>query len=156
MTTPNASNLDAAELFRIGAEVQGIIDSAEHEVRTYDGWYRFSEWAATLAFVLRRLLEHGDIETLREAISCYRAAQDGNNAAYERGRARQEKECAEAVRRHELAVKVECPYCGAAPGVVCRSTGPSTEGHAKGVHDHTARYRAATSDKGQRAEVRQA
>jgi hypothetical protein len=52
-------------------------------------------------------------------------------------------EYAEAVRRHELAITAECPYCGAAPGLVCRTAGPSGIGHPKGVHDHRDRYRAA-------------
>jgi hypothetical protein len=49
----------------------------------------------------------------------------------------------EAERRHELAITAECPYCGAAPGLACRTRGPSGVGHPKGVHDHADRYRAA-------------
>ena len=49
----------------------------------------------------------------------------------------------EAVRRHELAVTVECPYCGAQPGQVCRTAGPSGISNPLGVRDHTGRWRAA-------------
>lgn len=52
-----------------------------------------------------------------------------------------EAEYAEAVRRHERAVTVTCPYCGAAPGLTCRTVSPGAGGHPKGVHDHADRYR---------------
>jgi hypothetical protein len=53
-----------------------------------------------------------------------------------------EADYAEAVRRHKIAITADCPYCGAAPGSMCRTAGPSGIGNPKGVHDHADRYRA--------------
>lgn len=58
-------------------------------------------------------------------------------------RDREKQRHAEAERRHALAVRVECPYCGAEPGQSCITRGPSGRGQAKGVQDHVDRYRAA-------------
>jgi hypothetical protein len=54
--------------------------------------------------------------------------------------ARQEQDRAELARRHELAIRVECPYCGVPAGAVC-VTSPAR--YSYGVRDHKGRYRAA-------------
>jgi hypothetical protein len=58
------------------------------------------------------------------------------------------REHEEAVRRHDLAITVECPYCGAQPGKVCLTAGPAGVGHPKGIHDHKQRRRAAAEPEG--------
>jgi hypothetical protein len=110
--------------------------------------------AASYLHVLDRLAGIGDSEAaaaiVAEAIKVYDAAVEVYDAALSRARqkaeaARQqhEAEYAEAVRRHQLAINAECPYCGAAPGSPCRTAGPSGQGYSKGVQDHRDRYRAA-------------
>ena len=54
--------------------------------------------------------------------------------------ARWEAERKEALTRHELAVRVDCPYCGAESGEVC-FTRPAK--NSRGILDHKDRYRAA-------------
>jgi hypothetical protein len=61
---------------------------------------------------------------------------------YREDMARWEHEHAEAVRRHALAVKVECPYCGASEGAECVTERTRS---ACGIRDHKDRYRAACS-----------
>jgi hypothetical protein len=63
---------------------------------------------------------------------------------WERDAPRRAAEYAEAKRRYELAIVVECPYCGSAPGRVCRTAGPSGARTTKGVHVHADRWRAAS------------
>lgn len=97
-----------------------------------------------LAGVVEYLLGRGDVATLRLVVDRFAAID-----AEERQRQADDEErwraaYAESVRRHELAIQVECPFCGAQPGEVCRTTGPSGKRQPKGVHDHRGRYRAAT------------
>lgn len=110
--------------------------------------------AASYLHLLGRLTELDDDEAvaqmIAEAIEVYDAATEVYDAAVSRARRKgeaarqqQEAEYAEALRRHEVAVTAECPYCGAEPGRVCRTAGPSGIGNPKGVHDHGDRYRAA-------------
>lgn len=83
-------------------------------------------------------------DILARAIAVYREEQAAFLQSWENRRQEGEAEYAEAARRHELAMTVECPFCGARPGMACRTAGPSGAGHPKGVHDHKDRYRAAT------------
>jgi hypothetical protein len=110
--------------------------------------------AASYLHLLDRLTVLGDDEAVAQilagAIKVYDAAVEvydaaASRAARDRDVARQkaEAEYAEAVRRHEVAITADCPYCGAEPGRVCRTAGPSGIGNPKGVHDHADRYRAA-------------
>jgi hypothetical protein len=79
-----------------------------------------------------------------DAIDAYDKAAAEIRQDEEDRRQQAEAEYAEAVRRHETAITVECPYCGSAPGLVCRTAGPAAHGsHPKGIHDHRDRYRAA-------------
>lgn len=83
-------------------------------------------------------------EILGRAIGLFNERAAAARAAGEEGRKRRDAEYAEAERRHELAITVECPYCGAEPGQGCRTAGKSGAGHPKGIQDHRDRYRAAT------------
>ena len=120
--------------------------------------------AESYLHLLTRLAEEPAVsaETARivaEAIDVWLKRGEEERQASEAGRQRQEAERAEAERRHELALTAECPYCGAAPGSVCHTAGPSAKGRVpKGVHDHRDRWRAALSllDPDQRRDVREA
>lgn len=97
-------------------------------------------------------LEYGGLDAsvpripdiLARAMTVFREEETASSQSWEKQRRAEQEEYAEAVRRHELAMTVECPYCGAQPGTACRTAGPSGVGHLKGVHDHKDRYRAAT------------
>ena len=76
------------------------------------------------------------------ALDAYAVARAEIREADAREQAAGEAAYAEAARRHELAIKVTCPYCGAEPGATCRTAGPTGQSHPKGIHDHRDRYRA--------------
>ncbi len=113
------SDLDVAAAVRVSARAEVIASEAEHE--------------AGNAGALQVALDEFD----------YWVAQ--SEEAQESQLRRWEDEHAERTRRHELALQLTCPHCGAAPGDVCRTTG-SAGPMAKGLDDHKARYRAATSE----------
>ena len=96
-----------------------------------------------LALVFQRLAAIGDIEILSEAMQLYNELTAERQAGWDHQRRAQEEEYAEQLRRHEIAITVECPYCGAAPGDVCRTAGPTGLRHSKGSGDHKDRYRLA-------------
>jgi hypothetical protein len=104
-----------------------------------------SPYAAALAAVLRHLIEAGDAEALQVAVSEFDYREARSRQEEEDHQRRWEAERAEKTRRHELALQAACPQCGAVPGDPCRTTGP-TGPKAKGLDDHKARYRAATSE----------
>ena len=138
------SDLDVAAAVRVSARALELASEAEREYAEADSLYP-SPYAAALAAVLRHLIETGNAEALHVAVSefDYRAAQSQETQDYQLRR--WEAEHAEKTRRHQLALQVTCPQCGAAPGDVCRTTG-SAGPMAKGLDDHKARYRAATSE----------
>jgi hypothetical protein len=88
---------------------------------------------------------------LAQAIAVFREREDASTQSWKNQLQSEEAEYAEAVRRHELALAVGCPYCGAQSGAACRTAGPSGTGQLKGVHDHKDRYRAATDPEWKRA-----
>lgn len=90
-------------------------------------------------------------DILARAMAVFREQEAASSQSWQKQRQAEEAEYAEAVRRHELAMTVECPYCGAKPGTACRTAGSSGAGHLKGVHDHKDRYRAATDPEWKRA-----
>ena len=139
------SDLDVAAAVRVSARAEVIASEAEHEYAMADPMYPSSPYPAAFAAVLRHLIETGNAGALQVAVSefDYRAAQSQEEQDYHQRR--WEAEHAEKTRRHELALQVTCPHCGAAPGDVCRTTGP-TGPKAKGLDDHKTRYRAATSE----------
>jgi hypothetical protein len=100
-------------------------------------------------------------DMLERAMGVFDALRAREDAASRRRSERSAAEYAEASRRYELAVTVECPYCGVLPGRVCRTAGPSGARNTKGVHVHADRYRAATDPQwkaagAQRAQTRPA
>jgi hypothetical protein len=138
-------DIDVAEAIRLAGRAEVIASQAEQSYAYADPAYPYSPHAGALAAVLRYLIEAGDAEALQVAVTeyDYREAQARQEEEYHQRR--WEAEHAEKTRRHELAVQVACPNCGAAPGDPCRTTGP-TGPKAKGLDDHKARYRAATSE----------
>lgn len=90
-------------------------------------------------------------DILARAVTVFREEEAESSQSWQKRRQAEEEEYAEALRRHELAMTVECTYCGAQPGTACRTAGPSGVGHLKGVHDHKDRYRAATDPEWKRA-----
>jgi hypothetical protein len=80
---------------------------------------------------------------VRQSLAAWEAAKEAGQWEHEQFLAKRKAEYAETMRRHELAVRVECPYCGAQPGAVCRTAGPNGKAHTKGSGDHKDRYRAA-------------
>jgi len=138
------TDTDFAAAVRLAGRAEAIASKAEQEHAWAETIYP-SPYAATLAVVLRHLIEAGDAEALQVAISefDYREAQSRQEEGDHQRR--WEAERAEKTRRHELALQAACPQCGAAPGDPCRTTGP-TGPKAKGLDDHKARYRAATSE----------
>jgi hypothetical protein len=130
--------------------------------------YDWPDRAAAAAFLrlLDRLAGIGGrgssavVAAVTEALDVYAAVsaevgqeQQAARQREEASRQRAEAEYAEAVRRHQVAIGAECPYCGAAPGTVCRTAGPSGTGNPKGVHDHASRYRAALAMGGQNGQA---
>lgn len=100
-----------------------------------------------LVAVLRRLAASLDVKL---ECPCGRAPIDADGICPECERdlpgveahARWQQERDEAERRHGMALKVGCPYCGAAEGAEC----VTQPGRAPlGVRDHKDRYRAACS-----------
>lgn len=137
------TDTDVAEAIRLAGRAEVIASQAEQHCAFAEIYP--SPYAAALAAVLRHLIGTGDAATLQVAVSefDYREAQaQREEEAYH---SRWEAEHAEKTRRHELALQVTCPVCGAVPGDPCRTTGP-TGPKAKGLDDHKARYRAATSE----------
>lgn len=137
------TDMDVAAAVRLAGRAEEIASQAEQDCA-------FAEiypipYAAALAAVLRHLMGTGDAETLQVAVSefDYREAQAQQEEEYHQQRWQAEHD--EKTRRHELALQVACPVCGAVPGDPCRTTGP-TGPKAKGLDDHKARYRAATSE----------
>jgi hypothetical protein len=90
-------------------------------------------------------------DMLARAMAVFSEEEAASTQSWEKRRQAEEEEYAEAVRRHEPAMTVACPHCGAQPGTGCRTAGPSGAGHLKGVHDHKDRYRAATDPEWKRA-----
>lgn len=95
-----------------------------------------SSVAEPIAALIYKALDHA-IDRHEQRIAVLRQADDRRDEM-------RAAEYAEAVRRHELAVTIECPYCGARPGQSCRTSGLTGKSAPKGVHDHTDRHRAAT------------
>lgn len=133
-----------AEAIRLAGRAEVIASQAEQSYAYADPAYPYSPHAGALAAVLRHLIEAGDAEALQVAVTKYdyREAQARQEEEYHQRR--WEAEHAEKTRRHELAQQAACPVCGAEPGDP-RRTGP-TGPKAKGLDDHKARYRAATSE----------
>lgn len=143
------------------ARFQAALEEEAAGVQFADQWaaYPHGELAPAIAasylHLLGRLTALDDDEAvaqvLAEAIKVYDAAAEVYEAAASRAgrdreaaRQRREAERAEAVRRHQVALKVGCSYCGAGPGLVCRVASPGVSGaYSKGVHDHADRYRDA-------------
>lgn len=116
--------------------------------RRYDYYYRHDSDGIALAAAMRALLQC--IESLPYtpravvvALDAYDAEQQELSARFAERERQAAEERAEAERRHELAVRAECPYCGAQPGKPCRSAGKDSKGYSKGIGDHRDRYRAA-------------
>jgi hypothetical protein len=110
---------------------------AEHALATLLNWLIREPGEARLIAIKAAMDEYDRLAKDRAAEdeSCaeHRAEQDQWYAEHR----------AEIARQHELAVTVECPYCGSKPGKTCRSSGPDSIGQSKGIYDHKARYRAA-------------
>jgi hypothetical protein len=139
------SDTAVAQAIRLAGRAEVIASQAEQDHACADPAYPSSPYPAAFAAVLRHLIEAGDAEALQVAVSefDYREAQARREE--QDCRRRWEAEHAEKTRRHELALQVACPSCGSVPGDPCRTTGP-TGPKAKGLDDHKARYRAATSE----------
>jgi hypothetical protein len=137
------TDMDVAAAVRLAGRAEDIASQAEQDCAFAEIYP--SPYIAALAAVLRHLIGTGDAEALQVAVSefDYREAQARQEEEYHQQR--WEAEHAEKTRRHELALQVACPVCGAVPGDPCRTTGP-TGPKAKGLDDHKARYRAATSE----------
>lgn len=90
-----------------------------------------------------RLADLGDIALLAEAMALYKDLDAQRDRDSETARRKRDEEYAEQLRRHEIALTVECPFCGAVPGAGCRTAGPSGLSHSKGSTDHMDRYRKA-------------
>jgi hypothetical protein len=84
-------------------------------------------------------------DVLARAMAAFREEEAQAEQDWARDREADEARYTEAVRRHEVAITVKCPYCDAEPGTPCRTAGPTAVGHPKGTNDHKARYQAATT-----------
>jgi hypothetical protein len=80
---------------------------------------------------------------ISDAIDAHDKAAGENREAADASSASAQIAYQEAVRRHELAVQVTCPYCGAAPGATCRAAGADGASTARGINDHRDRWRSA-------------
>jgi hypothetical protein len=137
------TDTDFAAAVRLAGQAETIASQAEQEYAWADTAHP-SPYAATLAAILRHLIKVGDAETLQVAVSEFDYHEARSRQEEANHQRRWEAERVEKTRRHELAQQAACPQCGAAPGHPCRTTGP-TGPKAKGLDDHKARYRAATS-----------
>ena len=119
------------------ARLQADLKEEAARVQWPDQWAQYPDGelapaiAASYLHVLDCLAGIGDSEAavsiVAEAVRIYGAAAEVYEAAARRAgrdrevaRQRREAERAEAVRRHQVALKVGCSYCDAAPGSVCR------------------------------------
>jgi hypothetical protein len=139
------TDTDVAAAIRLAGRAEEIANEAEQTYAYADPSYPYSPYAAAFAAVLRHLIEAGDAEALQVDVTEYDYRETQTRQEEEDRQRRWEAEHAEKTRRHELAVQAACPVCGAAPGDPCRTTGPAGP-KAKGLDDHKARYRAATSE----------
>jgi hypothetical protein len=144
----------ARDLARLQRELEYLAHDGQESVES-------AAIAESYLHLLGRLAEIDGGEVIAglvaEAVGAYDAAvsrwRPFREAAWRREEARRQQLAAEheeALRRHKIAVTVECPFCGASPGKVCYTV-PTTddgEAHTKGVHDHADRYRAATGQHG--------
>lgn len=104
---------DIAEIVSATRRVDNLIEDCERY--PYDDDY-VAPYAAALAAVLRDLMDAGEVWTAVGAVHAY---DDVNEKRAERQRQRHEQDraaYAEAERRHALAIKVDCPYCGTTAG----------------------------------------
>jgi hypothetical protein len=129
----NGSSL-AIELLRIGQYVESF---------DRRGGPSCCAAVPALALIFRRLADLGEVQILQEAIELYEKLDGEIVAAYYDQQQRWKNRYAEQLRQHEIAITVECPYCGAAPDEVCRTAGPTGLRHSKGTSDHKDRLRAA-------------
>ena len=139
------TDTDVAAAVRLAGRAEEIASEAEQSYAYADPTYPHSPYAAAFAAVLRHLIGAGDAETLQVAVTEYDYREAQSRQDEEDRQLRWEADHTEKTRRHALAVQVAGPVCGAAPGDPCRTTGP-TGPKAKGLDDHKARYRAATSE----------
>ncbi len=139
------TDIDVVAAVRIAARAEVIASEAEQTYAWADPAYPHSPYAGAFAGVLRHLIGTGNAEALQVAVSEFDYYEDQARQGEEYQQRRWEAEHAEKSRCHKLAVQVACPVCSAAPGDPCRTTGP-TGPKAKGLDDHKARYRAATSE----------
>lgn len=144
------TDMDVAAAIRLARRADVIASQAEQSYAYADPTYPYSPYAAAFAAVLRHLLSIGDGAALQVAVSEFDYHEDQAREEEDYRQRHWEAEHAEKTRRHELAVQAACPTCSAAPGDPCRTTGP-TGPKAKGLDDHKARFRAATSDPRARA-----
>ena len=84
--------------------------------------------------------EAGIPDLLSDVIGVYEQGEADLRNRQDAEDARREREHAEAERRHERVVHVECPGCHAPADAECRSR----NGSSLGINDHKARVRAAT------------
>jgi hypothetical protein len=153
--------LQFADLF---ARLRGHLESAAACYADPDNPDTGAAVAAAFLHVLDSLAEVGATEEAVAAVAeaanifdagfaCAVKAREAQRARREADREadqeRREAAYEEAVRRHRIAVRAECPYCGAAPGVNCHTAGPSGHGYPRGIHAHADRYRAAVGVLGQ-------
>jgi hypothetical protein len=137
VTVENRS-ADAAEMLRLGRRLEAFRYGEHHGHCERDCPSR-----ETLAFVFDRLAEIGDIKLLYAALSLYDERTSQLDAARDRTGQQWRERHDEQVRQHQIAITVECPYCGVAPGVTCVTSGPNGKGQTKGSSDHKDRLRAA-------------
>lgn len=125
------------DLMRLGEQVVSLTDWLRHS----GPHGRDEPYYKALGAALERLMELGDADGLAAVIDQLVRALAEERDLWARERAQQEQEHAEAVRRHGLAVTVDCPWCGAPAGATCHTTGATP--YSLGVHDHADRYRKA-------------
>jgi hypothetical protein len=115
------------------------------EWRSYEpdpGQQAARAWRQDLAYVrLARLLGSPEmIGAVNDATELFNEICEEVRQQNKADRERREAAYAEVLRRHELAIRAECPWCGATPGSRCRTV-PGR--HLRGSGDHADRYRAA-------------
>ena len=126
------------------ARFESHLEWAAQQTGSYDYDGTLRAFARSYQALLGQLADSQDpAAAIAEAIRVYDQDMTAFVAARRKADARRQAEYAEAVRRHQVAVTVECPYCNSAPGAVCRTAGPSGKSFPKGVADHRDRYRTA-------------
>ena len=126
---------------RFAADLARVRASLEHAAQPYQPIENQNAAAAGFLIVIRELTGGTDPTTaVARAVNAYMDVENRQKEHHEATEARRRQEENDLEAEEEITRKVECPYCGVAPGLRCRGTGASGGRKKK---SHADRYRLA-------------